>query len=164
MISLRCTGQTALVSRLKRVRENFSTIVRDVRLDEWMLRRQTTRYDKEVNPDGTPWAPLLDQTIKRKKRAGSNGPTLVRSGKLRKAVDIIVGSRTGLFAIDTGLGFRVGVNDPDAAIYGRVHNQGLYSGQIKRHQKRRRFIGLSPLDVTSAKALLRRRAQIILGG
>lgn len=165
MISVRLSGQQRVLRRLQNARKDFSTIVEDIHLDEWMLKRVLDRFRRGVSPDGGAWPELLPQTIARKKRARAvSMDPLVRTGRLFKAIDIIIGSRDGLFAVNTGLNARIGVTDPEASEYGRVHNTGLYSGQIKRKQKKRRFLGLSPLDVRAVRELLRRRAREILEG
>lgn len=165
MISFTVTNQRQIVQGLKQVRQRFSTIVRDARLDSFMERRVLQRFDAGVSPSGVKWAPLLPQTEKRKERdsAGGEAP-LVRSGNLRDAIRVIVGSREGKFAVNTGLGFRVGIDDEEASEYGRVHNYGLFSPITKRKLPMRKFIGVSAGDVVEVERLLKAKAAVILGG
>lgn len=164
MSSVKVVGQRAVLLRLQKIRNNFSTIVRDVQLDQWLKRRTLARFDKGVSPDGSPWKKPEASTLRRRKYAGAGTKPLVRTGALRKAIDIIAGSREGLFTINTGLGFRIGINDPDISDYGRAHNEGLYSPMINKKLPQRRFIGIGPSDVRAAHDLLRRKAAEIIRG
>lgn len=163
MIRARVRGQQAILRRLQRSRENFSTIMEDVDAGEWITRRIKERFKQGVAPDGSPWPPLDAKTIRRKKYSGGSG-MLQRSGKLLRSIRQIVGRADGMFAINTGLGFRVGVADPEASEYGRVHNYGLFSGAIGKKMKARRFMGLSDNDARSVREMLRRRAKQIIEG
>lgn len=159
------TGQQKIIRKLAKARQEFSTIVRDVELGAFIERRILDRFDAGVDANNRPWADLLPQTYERRKRAGvfSNKP-LVRTGALRRAIHQITGRADGLYAINTGLGFRVGIDDEEVAAYGRTHNLGTFSGQIKRKQLKRQFLAVSELDVRAARAKLDREVRRIIRG
>ncbi len=137
--------------------------MREADLGPFMVRRIVDRFDAGVAANGSPWPELEPQTLARRRRAGvRHSKPLVRTGTLRKAIREISGRADGLYAINTGLGFRIGIADEEAAVYGRVHNLGLYSGKIKRRQLKRQFMAVSELDVRAAREKLRRRVRAIL--
>lgn len=161
MIRARVRGQQAILRRLQRSRENFATIVEDVDAGAWLTRRIQERFKQGRAPDGSPWPALDPKTVRRKKYSGGAGP-LQRTGRLLHAIRQITGRADGIFAINTGLGFRIGVADEEASEYGRVHNYGLFSGGVRKKLPKRRFMGLSDNDARSIREMLRRRARQII--
>lgn len=150
-------GATALVQKLKRVRAASVGVLTDPQIADLLIRRVRARFAQGVSPDGTPWPGLFESTISTKRRHGTKKPEalLQDSGRLFKALQIIKGSNASLLVGNTGAGFRIGINDPIAAEYGRLHNYGLAG------QERRQFIGLSRLDVVAVSGLLRRNLKSI---
>lgn len=150
-------GVREAVRKLQRVSAAAAGVVADGEIAELLVRRVRARFAQGVSPDGKPWAGLLPSTIGRKKRKGYKYPNspLRGSDRLYQSIKVIQGVNTGLLAGSTGLGYRIGVSDPVAAQYGRIHNYG-YAGQEER-----RFIGLSALDVLAASNYLRRRLKSI---
>lgn len=153
----RVLGTQEVIERLHKVNALALGVVGEIALQDLMVRRVRARFDQGVDPSGSPWPGLMESTIKRKsyKSGGSAKKLLVRTGLLRSSLGILRGSNQGLLAFSTGLGFRIGVTDPEAARYGRLHNYGL-GGQEKRQ-----FIGLGASDVRSVQTFLNRRMQSI---
>lgn len=149
-------GVGSLSSRIKRLREGAVGIVNDVQIAQLLESRIRARFAQGVAPDGTPWPGLMETTIARKGRKGSRNKDklLQDTGRLFASLKIIQGGNVGLLAGATGAGVRIGISDPIAAEYGRLHNYGL-------GQEKRRFIGLSTLDVVAVSGYLRRRLKSI---
>lgn len=156
----RVVGAAEAVRKIAHVRQQALGVLSDRELSTLILTRLKARFIQGVAPDGTPWPGLLETTIERKKRGGSKRPStlLYDSGRLYNSIKIIQGSNAGLMTMNTGIGVRIGVSDPIAAQYGRLHNEGL-GGQEKRQ-----FIGLSRLDILAVSSLLRRRLKSIAKG
>lgn len=151
------TGTQAVVDKLRRVHDAAVGVVNEEPLKRLLRDRIVGRFDEGVDPQGSPWPGLLASTLARKKRFGYQKPEqlLQATKRLRNSLGIINGTNTGLIAVSTGLGFRIGVRDKAAAQYGRIHNYGLAG------QEQRRFLGFSALDLRSVRAYLRRSVQSI---
>lgn len=149
-------GVSSLASRIKKLREGAVGIVNDSQIATLLESRIRARFEQGVSPDGTPWPGLMQSTIDRKQRKHSrNAKKLLQdTGRLLASLKIIQGGNAGLLAGATGAGVRIGISDPIAAEYGRLHNYGL-------GQEKRRFIGLSKLDVLAVSGYIRRRLQSI---
>ena len=157
-------GHKKLVQRLARVRSVLPTAVAGSGVQELLLKRVLSRYDREVTPDGLPWPPLAASTIRTKKTKGyPTDKMLVASGTLRKSIGVIGGSTLGLTVVNTGLGFRIGVRpetNPEgrlAPVYGKLINKGL--GTV-----RRRFLGVNSADVKSVQEYARRQIKKAANG
>lgn len=150
-------GSKEVIRKLQRVSSAAAGVVADTQVADLLVRRVRGRFVQGVSPDGRPWAGLLPSTISRKKRKGYKYPTapLRGSDRLYQSIKVIQGVNTGLLATSTGVGYRIGVSDPVAAQYGRIHNYG-FAGQEER-----RLIGLSALDVIAASNYVRRRLKSI---
>jgi len=70
---------------------------------------------------------------------------------LRDSIGVIRGRNAGLLTSNTGLGFRVGVTDPEVAWYARVQNYG--TDRIPA----RPFMGLNELDIRAYRSLASRK-------
>jgi hypothetical protein len=154
------TGQKRLVSRIKRIRNGLPPVLDDESAKQLLIRRIRARFIAEVSPDGTPWAPLAAKTVANKKRKGRGAPEkkLIDSRSLYRAFGEISSSAGGLLAFSTGAGFRIGVDDPEVAEYGRIQNYG--NSRIPA----RPFIGLSPQDVESYVRAIRRKLNRLVEG
>ena len=118
-----------------------------------LLRRTLDRFDNELDPDGRRWAELKESTIRRRNSAGYGGKTILkRNETLRNSIKIIRGG-TGTTFFNTGAGLRIGVAEPDVALYGAIQNKG--NGRIVA----RRFLGIGALDIKSVDSLMRRKAK-----
>lgn len=150
-------GTQELIRKLQRVNQKALGVVTEPELQNLLVRRILGRFDQGVDPEGSPWPGLMASTIKRKQRSGHGnaGSILKESGRLRNSIGVVAGSNQGLLASSTGLGFRIGVNDPVAAKYGRLHNSGI-GGQEKRQ-----FLGIGSLDVRSVRDYINRRLKSI---
>lgn len=51
---------------------------------EHVLRRTQDRFDRQEAPDGTPWAPLAESTLKQKRKKGKPDTKLLYDGDLRR--------------------------------------------------------------------------------
>ncbi len=148
----RVLGRAALIARMRRISANMPDIVSGEQVQNLMLRRTLDRFDSGVSPENTPWPPLEKSTIERKERGGYPYPKkpLHRTSLLRDSIAIIHGLTTGLLVSNTGLGFRIGVDNAEASEYGRLHNRG------EGGQKLRKFLGVGYLDTESVRALVAR--------
>ncbi len=163
----RVVGTQEVVDRLHKLNQAALGVASEEALQKLLVKRVRGRFDQGVAPDGSPWPGLLESTLKRKGYSsaykggkggvGNQKKLLVRTGKLRDSLGVIPGSNKKLFASATGVGFRIGVNDPVASIYGRMHNYGL-------GQEKRQFIGLGALDLRSVQDFLNRRSKSIAKG
>jgi phage gpG-like protein len=153
------TGTQELIRKLQRINQVAVGVVAEKQLQDLLVRRVKGRFDEGVSPDGSPWAGLMEATVSRKRRKGSPRPDalLQDTRKLRNSIGVISGGNTNLLASSTGLGFRIGVRDPLAARYGRLHNFGM-GGQEKRQ-----FLGIGASDVRSVRDFISRRLQSIAG-
>lgn len=158
-MSSRVLGTNTVLKRLATVRQGAAGLLEDRELAELLLSRIKGRFMQGVAPDGTPWPGLLEGTIAEKRRKGTKHPEqlLYETGRLYNSIKIIQGSNAGLLAGNTGLGIRIGVSDPVAAEYGRLHNYGI-------GQERRQFIGLSALDLVAVRGKINRKLQSIAKG
>lgn len=152
-------GSAEAVRRIKALRQQAVGILDDGAIASLILARIKGRFMQGVAPDGTPWPGLLETTLERKRRSGGSKPEqlLYQSGRLYNSIKIIKGSSAGILAGATGVSARIGVSDPGAAEYGRLHNYGY-------GQEKRQFIGLNRLDVIAVSGMLRRKLKSIAKG
>lgn len=154
------TGQAALVARMRRIRNGLPDAIFGIDIEQLLLRRVLHRFEQSVAPDGAQWPALKETTVRRKKWLGSRRPdkALERTEKLVRSIRVISGGTRGLLAASTGIGFRIGVSDHDAAAYGRLHQYG-----IGDHLPARPFIGISSGDVAAVRAFAQRRLRTLVG-
>lgn len=146
-------GAEKLSKRISTIRSKLALPPLTSEIGDLLLKRTMIRFKQEVSPEGTPWAPLAEATIARRRREGYGpGPKLVRTGALKGAIQIIRGRADGGIFFNTGAGLRIGITDPEIAEYGNVQNRG--DGRIPA----RRFLGISALDIRAVDSLLRRKA------
>lgn len=152
-------GTAAAVQKLKAVRRAAIGVLDDSAVRSLLLSRIKARFIQGVAPDGTPWPALMESTIARKRRGHSPKPEqpLYQTGRLYSSIKVIQGSNQGLFAGATGVAARIGVSDPVASEYGRIHNYGY-------GQEKRQFIGLSRADVLAVSSMYRRKMKSIAKG
>lgn len=155
-MSSKVLGTAQVVRSIADVRRAAVGILGDAELAALINKRVKARFMQGVSPDGTPWPGLDTKTVERKTRAGVKKPTqlLYATGRLYNSIKIIQGSNAGLLTTNTGIGVRVGVSDPFAAMYGRFHNYGI-------GQEERQFIGLGRLDLVAVKGMLARKLKSI---
>lgn len=153
----RVVGQKEAVRKIAAVRQRAVGILSDGEVSALLVSRIKARFMQGVAPSGTPWPGLMESTIARKQRGRGKKPNalLYETGRLYNSIKVIQGVNTGLLAVNTGMGFRIGVSDPIAAGYGRLHNYGLGG------QEERRFMGLSRLDIVAVSGMLRRKMKSI---
>lgn len=146
-------GVARISDRLSRIKTVLSVAVLQEEIGNLLLRRTLTRFDREVDPDERPWTPLQSSTLERRKRQGVKGKKiLVQTGALRGSIRRIRGSASGVVAVNTGAGFRIGVDDPEQFAKASAHQRGTGSVPV------RRFLGVGRLDVRSVDSFLRRRS------
>lgn len=138
MLRAKVEGHNQLRARLQGIRERMVGVVSSDTVMSFMERRIKERFKKGVDEEANPWPKLSPLTVKKKGHA-------LPLQRTRTLLDSIAAVRQGNagYQTSTNLGFRIGVLDPEAAKYGRLHDQGI-------GQKRRRFFGLGTRD---AKAL-----------
>lgn len=146
-----------IIQRIQNIRERMPQTIQEPQLMAFMERRVKARFIQGVDPEGNRWAALTPATIRIKKAAGSAFPEkpLIRTGRLFNSIQAI---RTNAgFQSVTGLGFRVGVTDPEAAKYGRMHDQGLVP-----RTSQRKFMGVSARDAKALTDLIRREVRKLI--
>ena len=156
MIKTSVLGQSELVARMQRVRDNVKDTLLAGDVERLLLLRVRRRFEASTSPDGGAWPALAASTIRRKKYLGVARPekALERTGALRDSIGVIPGVTDGLIVFNTGFGFRIGVRDPDVALYGRLHNEGI-------GQRQRRFLGMSSGDVGAIRVAAARKLKAI---
>lgn len=149
-------GADKLLQRIRNARNTAIGIVADREIAELLAKRMRKRFEQQIDPDDNPWPALSEATVKRKQRKGYKNPkaALQATGRLLGALKVIQGSNAGLLGNNTGASMRIGVADPVAAQYGRIHNYGYGVEQ-------RRFIGIGNKDVRAVRDLIRRKMKSI---
>lgn len=144
-------GADKLKRRISTIRTTLALPALTESIGQLLLRRTLDRFDREVSPNNEAWAPLKEETERRKKRDGFSRGKLKRTLALRNSIKLIRGG-AGTFYTNTGAGVRIGVEDPEIAEYGGVQNRG--SKTIPARQ----FLGIGRLDIKAVDSLLRRKA------
>lgn len=146
-------GAEKLRKRIERIRETAQLPAMVAEMGALLHRRTLTRFDREVDPDEKPWAPLKQATVVEKRRRGFGGRgKLKRTLNLRNSIKLIRGGAGTTFT-NTGAGVRIGVEDPNIVDYARAHNRGTATIPA------RRFLGIGRLDIKAIDSLLRRKAK-----
>jgi len=145
-------GAQRLSKRLDTLQKNLAPGPVLGEVTRLLLDRTLRRFDAQVDPDNLPWRPLSPATLARKNRLGFSNKILVERGKLRASIAIIRGEAQGLLYTNTGAQARIGIKDPDVAIYARYHQEGT------KNTPQRRFLGIGRLDVKAVDSLVRRIA------
>lgn len=149
-------GAERLGRRINTIRTNLNLPALHNEVGELLHKRFLNRFDREITPDGLPWLPLAESTLRRKRALGyGDANKLVRTTDMRNAIQIIRGRADGGVFANTGGGLRIGIKDPEIAKYATVHNNGSGGGRTPQ----RRFLGIGRLDVKAVDSLLRRKAQ-----
>lgn len=148
-------GADKLRERISTIRRNLNLPALEESISVLLHTRTMRRFDQQTDPDGNRWPELKPSSLKDKKYKGyAERPMLVRTKDLRSAIRVIRGG-VGTLAINTGAGFRIGVEDRRIASYGRFLNFGTAG------MKARRFLGIGALDIKAVDSLLRRKAKQI---
>lgn len=149
-------GAARLSRRIATLRSRLSLPPLMAEIGALLHKRTMERFARQISPTYQPWAELKPATLRRKAALGFGAKQkLERTGALKKAIQVIRGRADGGTYINTGAGFRIGIVDPEIALYARVLNDG--NGRIVG----RRFLGIGPLDIKAVDSLLRRRARIV---
>lgn len=144
-------GAQKLSKRIATIRASIQLPLLVDDITALLLSRTLRRFDREVDPNEKPWAPLQPQSIARKRRAGyGDRKLLVQTGNLRSAIKAIRGG-TGTISTNTGAGSRIGIEDPKVVKYARLHNQGRGGMPL------RKFLGIGADDVKAVDGLMRRK-------
>lgn len=154
-------GADKLARRIRTIRERLDLPPMVEEISTLLWKRTLIRFDQEVDPDGQDWPDLAPSTEERKARAGQGGrKKLVQSGMLRASIQVIKGGAGSTF-INTGAGFRIGVDGNakgergPVAVYAGVQNRGDRAHNLPA----RRFLGIGRLDVKAVDSFLRRKGQ-----
>ncbi len=73
------------LARLSRDSQDLSPAM--ARISEILVASTEDAFANERSPDGTPWAPLADTTLKRRQKAGRDGPILQITRDLLRSID-----------------------------------------------------------------------------
>lgn len=162
-------GMTKLKKRIATIRAKFSLppLIDDI--GQLLLKRTIDRFDRQVDPNGTPWAALASSTRRIRRNLGFRElPALNRSGQLRSAIQLIKSKAgEGSLYINTGAGVRIGVSSTENANYVRatssprattVAEVAHYMQKGTNRAPARKFLGIGRLDIKAVDSLLRRRA------
>lgn len=157
-VSHRITGQRRIVAKFQRIRSRLPEAFDDSHAKRLLIGRIRARYKAEVSPDGEKWPALSDKTIRNKRAKGSRDPykKLVDSGLMYRSLQEISKGNAGTFGINTGLGFRIGIDDAEASEYARVHQYGT------SRVPARPFLGLTDLDARSYREAVARQLRRII--
>ena len=149
---MRTYGDKRVVQSLKRIRTGLPEVFNDDEYKNLLLRRVKARFMQGVDPNGQPWANLTQKTIETKRKKGYPRPEqiLYATGRMYEAIQVISRGNAGIFAVSTGLGFRIGIEDADILERAYIHNYGY--GIVQR-----RFLGISNDDFKSYQNYVRRR-------
>lgn len=148
-------GADKLQTRIATIRRSLKLAALTDEMGQILLKRTLDRFEREVDPNGIAWTALKDSTLRRKAYLGyGNKKKLQRSGKLKDSIRVIRGGAGSTFT-NTGAGLRIGIENPEVALYGKIQNTG--NGRIRA----RRFLGIGALDIKAVDALLRRKAKEI---
>lgn len=152
------TGDQKLLRRIRTIQQGLPPLVSRERLGSFLVRRMQDRFDRRVDPDGVRWK-------ERSPNTPGNHPLLEKEGHMRKAIGVLGGVGGSGMGINTGAGFRIGVRSVkvqeksrtvDTAVYARSHQLGF------KKIPKRRFIGISDLDIKAVDSLLRREVNKLM--
>lgn len=132
---------------------NMQTVFADI--GEYLLISHHERFDKEETPDGTPWEPLKEETLRRKMLRGKRGGAAgikAASKILRESGDMADTLRYQ--ADDRGLDFGTD------RIQGATHQLGDEDRGIPA----REFLGLSDEDERQVLVIIHRHIEAAMAG
>ena len=133
------------------------TFGKDEDLKDLVVKRTKQRFDKtgkeaKRSPDGVPWAPLTTSGRWHTLRGNKDRSDILRdSGALRDAITV-TRQNLGPAVVNTGSGFRVGV-EGEPARYAGVHQRGGRSNIGGHRIPARPFLGVSGGDVKAVQKL-----------
>lgn len=163
-----------VVEALRRIEQaggNLKPAMQDI--GEYLLISHRDRYDKEQAPDGTPWEPLAESTMRRKMLKGvrrgkgeSRKRLTTRRGNTRAgAINALARSKTLVESGDlrdllryqvTGSSLEFGTD----RVYGATHQ----FGGPERGIPARPFLGLSEQDQGEVLTILKRHLENVMRG
>ena len=147
-ISIDDTEVIDALNGLLELSSDLSPALRDI--GEMLDNSHDRRFDQQVSPDGTPWSPLSDVTLSRKKR--NKDKVLTADGGLRESLHPDVTADTLTF----------GTNK----LYAAVHQFGALQGAFGNNRRgspipwgtipARPFLGFSAADKEEVQRILSR--------
>ena len=132
-IEIQDIGVSAALDQLLRAAGDFTPAMAS--LGEHLLRSHHERWDREIAPDGTPWAPLSPGYAARKAQAHPAAGILEASGMLRR-----LNYQAGRDSLTLGTN----------RIYGATHQYG----DDERGIPARPYLGFEPGDLREAAEIL----------
>jgi phage virion morphogenesis protein len=132
MLQISSSGFRKLQRRLTRIEEAVSADNLLPEIAELLLDRTRDRFQRGVDPDGTPWP--KSASAARRERAGQPGGTLFNTGALYRSIHAIIDSDRVVLT--------------SSIPYAREHQRGE-KGQVKR-----RFLGFSSEDASAVDDLV----------
>jgi phage gpG-like protein len=150
----------ARLKSLERAGGNMQLAFQDI--GEYLLISHRERFDKEQAPDGTPWEPLAESTLRRKMLKG------VRKGKGQKRKSLTTGKGTKAGAINALARSKILVErsdlrdtlryqaSSDGLLFGtdRIYGASHQFGDDDRNIPAREFLGLSDEDQAEIIAII----------
>lgn len=153
-------GAAKLSRRIATITAKLALPAMTQEIGELLVRRILKRFDEEVDADGKKWKDLSPVTLGIKKRLGYGGEKkLVRTHALRDAIKVVKGG-AGSFAINTGAGLRIGIDD--GVLGERGQPVSLYARIQNRERNGRQFLGIGRLDIKSVDSFLRRAGDDVI--
>lgn len=148
-------GAEKIRRRIQAIQAGTAVALNPDNLENLLVRRIKQRFDRAVDADGRAWPPLAERTVLLKKNAAHQDP-LKRTGLMYDSIRRIRKGSADKFAVSTGAGFRIGVDNEVASVYARLMNNGFFHVRAKRWIPARRFLGIGELDRKAVDNHLRR--------
>ena len=141
-ISVSVAGMAAATRRLNGIIDHLEDLDDALEaIGEYMVNSTRTRiYRDHRSPDGEPWAPLAEGTIKKK---GHARPLYV-TGTLANSVQVL--------EYDDG-GVIVGTDDSSSP-YAEYMQEGFWHVRARRHIPARPFLGISDTNIARIRRIL----------
>jgi phage gpG-like protein len=150
----------AALTSLEKAGGNMQLAFQDI--GEYLLLSHRERFDKEQAPDGTPWEPLAESTLRRKMLKG------VRRGKGEKRKSLTTGKGTKSGAINVLARSKILVErgdlrdtlryqaSSDGLLFGtdRIYGATHQFGDEERNIPSREYLGLSEEDQAEIIAII----------
>lgn len=156
---------------LERAGGDLEPAFRDI--GEYLLLSHRDRYDKEQAPDGTPWEPLADSTLRRKmlkgvrrgKGAKNKSLTKKRGGTKVGAIRALAGSK--ILVESSNLRDLLRYQTTSSSLQlgtDRIYGATQHFGDPDRNIPSREFLGLSERDMAEVKRIINRHLQAVMTG
>lgn len=150
-------GARLLSARLAALGLAARTFGKDPQLQKMLVQRMKQRFNKrgptaKKSPDGTPWAPLTSSGRWHTLRGNTDRRDVLKDSKTLREAITVTRQNLGPAVVNTGSGFRIGVEGP-AAKYAGVHQKGGHSNLSGGRIPARPFLGVGKEDIKAVEKL-----------